>query len=62
MLCIACRWCAPCRALTPKLNAIIGEKDGLLELAKVDIDVNPDLAFQYNVGILTPYNNIFLYY
>ena len=44
-------WCAPCKALTPKLDAIIGEKNGLLELAKVDIDVNPDLAIQYEVSI-----------
>jgi len=42
-------WCAPCKALTPKLDAIVGEKDGLLELAKVDIDENPDLALQYQV-------------
>lgn len=42
-------WCAPCKALTPKLDAIIGEKNGLLELAKVDVDVNPDLALQYEV-------------
>jgi len=36
--------------LTPKLDAIVGEKDGLLELAKVDIDENPDLALQYQVS------------
>ncbi|XP_078360627.1 thioredoxin, mitochondrial-like [Oculina patagonica] len=47
-------WCTPCKALTPKLDAIVGEKDGLLELAKVDVDQNPDLAMQYEVrGIPT---------
>lgn len=44
-------WCTPCKALTPKLDAIVGEKDGLLELAKVDVDQNPDLAMQYEVSI-----------
>lgn len=43
-------WCTPCKALTPKLDAIVGEKDGLLELAKVDVDQNPDLAMQYEVS------------
>ena len=27
----------------------MGEKDGLLELAKVDIDVHSDLAMEYEV-------------
>lgn len=42
-------WCGPCRTLTPMLDHIVGEKDGLLELAKVDIDDNPELALQYDV-------------
>ena len=40
------RWCAPCKGLTARQDAIIGEKDGLLELAKVEVDVNPELAMQ----------------
>ncbi|XP_022795804.1 thioredoxin, mitochondrial-like [Stylophora pistillata] len=43
-------WCGPCKALSPKLDAIMGEKDGLLELAKVDIDVHSDLAMEYEVA------------
>ena len=34
------------------LDAIVGEKDGLLELAKVDIDDNPELALQCGVSVL----------
>lgn len=45
------RWCAPCKGLTSRLDAIIGEKDGLLELAKVDVDINPELAMEYEVSI-----------
>lgn len=43
-------WCGPCKALAPKLDAIMGEKDGLLELAKVDIDIHSDLAMEYEVA------------
>lgn len=43
------RWCAPCKALTPKLDSVIGENDGQLELAKVDIDTNSELALEYKV-------------
>lgn len=51
-------WCTPCKALTPKLDAIVGEKNGLLELAKVDVDKNPELAMQYDVSIGTYYMQI----
>lgn len=46
-----CSWCTPCKALSPRLDAILGEKNGLLELAKVDVDNNPELAMQYEVRI-----------
>lgn len=47
-------WCGPCKALSPKLDAVIGEKEGLLELAKIDIDIHSDLALEYQVtGIPT---------
>lgn len=54
-------WCTPCKALTPKLDAIVGEKNGLLELAKVDVDKNPELAMQYDVSIGTYYVQIINY-
>ncbi|XP_015754559.1 PREDICTED: thioredoxin, mitochondrial-like isoform X1 [Acropora digitifera] len=44
-------WCAPCKALTPKLDSVIGENDGQLELAKVDIDTNSELALEYKVRV-----------
>lgn len=47
-------WCGPCKALSPKLDAVVGEKEGLLELAKIDIDIHSDLALEYQVtGIPT---------
>jgi putative thioredoxin len=42
-------WCGPCKALTPILEKVIGEHEGEVELAKVDIDANPRLAETFNV-------------
>lgn len=35
--------------MTPKLDSLVGENDGQLELAKVDIDTNSELALEYKV-------------
>lgn len=45
-----CSWCNPCRMLTPRLELVIAEKEGKINLAKVDIDENTDLAMDYEVG------------
>lgn len=45
-----CRWCNPCRMLTPRLESVIAEKQGKVLLAKVDIDENSDLALDYEVS------------
>jgi putative thioredoxin len=42
-------WCGPCRQLTPVLERAIGERAGQVELAKVDVDANPELARRYAV-------------
>jgi putative thioredoxin len=42
-------WCGPCRALTPVLEAQIAERDGAVELAKVDVDANPGLSAMFRV-------------
>jgi len=43
-------WCNPCKMLTPRLESIIGEKEGTVNLAKVDIDEHSELALDYDVG------------
>jgi len=37
-------WCAPCTTLGPILEKVIGETNGAVELAKVDVDKNPEIA------------------
>jgi thioredoxin len=40
-------WCGPCHQLTPVLERAADEHD--VELVKIDIDANPDLAQRYGV-------------
>jgi len=42
-------WCGPCRTLTPILEKVIGETNGAVELAKVDVDANPRVAQAFAV-------------
>ena len=42
-------WCGPCRALTPALERAAGEREGKVDLVKVDVDANPGLAQAYGV-------------
>ena len=37
-------WCGPCKTLGPILERVIGETDGQVELVKVDVDKNPEIA------------------
>lgn len=45
-------WCAPCKALTPVLEKIVGEYNGALKLAKVDVDAQQQLAAAVGVKSL----------
>ncbi|MCP4803878.1 MAG: thioredoxin [Proteobacteria bacterium] len=42
-------WCAPCRALAPKIEKLAAEYGGKLKVVKVDIDKNRKTAMSYNV-------------
>ena len=43
-------WCGPCHALAPVLESEIAERDGMVELVKVDVDANQGLAAQFGVS------------
>ncbi len=42
-------WCGPCQSLGPILEKVIGETQGLVELAKVDVDENPAIGQAFQV-------------
>uniref|UniRef100_A0A1B6MJC6 Thioredoxin domain-containing protein n=1 Tax=Graphocephala atropunctata TaxID=36148 RepID=A0A1B6MJC6_9HEMI len=42
-------WCNPCKALTPRIESVVAEKDGKVVLAKVDIDEHSNLADDYDI-------------
>ncbi|MBW3668336.1 MAG: tetratricopeptide repeat protein [Actinobacteria bacterium] len=42
-------WCGPCRTLGPILEKVVGETEGRVELAKVDVDANPAVASAFRV-------------
>jgi putative thioredoxin len=42
-------WCGPCKTLGPILETVIAETGGKVELAKVDVDSNPQTAQAFQV-------------
>jgi putative thioredoxin len=42
-------WCGPCRTLGPAIEKAVGERTGKVELAKVDVDQNQQLATAFRV-------------
>jgi thioredoxin len=46
------QWCPFCKKLQPALDRMRGQKEGALEIYKVDIDHEPDLQRSYEVASL----------
>ena len=47
-------WCGPCKMIAPALEEIAAEMDGKVQIAKVNIDENPQTPQKYGVrGIPT---------
>ena len=47
-------WCGPCKMIAPILDEIAPEFDGRLQIAKVDVDANPETDPKYGIrGIPT---------
>jgi len=47
-------WCGPCKVLGPTIDAIAREREGSLNVFKLDVDSNPDAPTRYHIrGIPT---------
>ena len=42
-------WCGPCKMIAPILEEIAKEYDGKIQVAKLDVDHNPNTAMAYGV-------------
>jgi thioredoxin 1 len=42
-------WCGPCRMVAPTLEQLAEEMDGKVRIAKLNVDHNQELAYQYGV-------------
>jgi len=42
-------WCGPCRTLGPAIEKAVSDREGKVELAKVDVDSNKQLAASFRV-------------
>ena len=42
-------WCGPCKAIAPVLDELAGDYEGKLNIAKLDVDANPQVAQRFNV-------------
>lgn len=45
-------WCGPCHSLGPLLEDVASVNKGKMELVKVNVDILPDLALQYQVSAI----------
>lgn len=42
-------WCGPCKAFAPTLDAVARAYEGRVDVVKVDVDAEPELARQFRV-------------
>jgi thioredoxin 1 len=43
-------WCGPCRMVAPVLDQIADEMDGKVRIAKLNVDENQRIAYQFQVS------------
>lgn len=52
------QWCGPCRQLGPVLDALAAEHAGQVDVVKLNVDENPEVARRYGI-MMVPTINLF---
>ncbi len=47
---LSAAWCAPCRMLAPEVEKLASQTEGLLKVAKLDVQQDAAIAAQYGVS------------
>ncbi|MEX2586685.1 MAG: thioredoxin [Actinomycetota bacterium] len=42
-------WCGPCRRIGPEIEAVAAEMAGRIKVAKLNVDLDPEIAEQFEV-------------
>jgi thioredoxin 1 len=42
-------WCGPCRMVAPEIEKLAAKYEGNVEVRKLDVDANPQVAAQYGI-------------
>jgi len=42
-------WCGPCRMIAPIVEELVGEYEGKMKIAKLDVDSNQDVAMKFKI-------------
>ena len=42
-------WCGPCKLVAPEMEKLAEKYDGVIDVAKVDVDANPGLSQMYQI-------------
>ena len=42
-------WCGPCRALGPAIESEVAKREGRIELVKLNVDEEPQIAARYGI-------------
>ncbi|KAL4240841.1 thioredoxin 2 [Mactra antiquata] len=43
-------WCGPCKLLGPRLESLVGNREGKVILAKIDVDEQDELAMKFMIN------------
>ena len=55
------KWCGPCQRLSPIIDELADEYDGRVDIYKVDVDAEQELAKLFKIGVPSGFTTIAQY-